>query len=77
MLLVTRRVRVLTRGDGVGVAYLTVRPVDHDLAPTLVADDLLRPSFRVQLRRMVRARSFGTGRLDVPAAVRIRDNVSI
>lgn len=77
MLLVARRVRIVARRHGVGVANLTVRPVDHNLAPAFVADDLLRPSLGVSLCRVVRTRSLATGRFDIPAAAGTGDNVSV
>ena len=77
VLLVARRVGIVTRGHGVGVADLPVRPVDHDLASAFVPDDLLGASLCGSLGRVVRTRSLGTWRLDIPSATGTRDNVSV
>lgn len=74
---VAGRIWILRRSNGVAVADATVATVDTNLAASEIPHDFLGTALSVCLRVVMRARSAGARSLHVPAAVGVRDNVSI
>ena len=73
---ISRRIRVIGRGNGVRVSNPAIGPVDHGLAAPRAAEDLLGPSLSFALRVEVAVGALSAGFLDIPAAARARDDVS-
>jgi hypothetical protein len=73
---ISRRIRVIGRGNGVRVSNPAIGPVDHGLAASRAAEDLLGPSLSFGLGVEVATGALSAGCLDIPAAAGVRDDVS-